>query len=73
MQKRVIIIGWDCAAPELVFDAFKDDMPNTHPLDGRRHIRKTGEYNPTYHRPRLDVYDDQPRSRRTRHLRLSQP
>ncbi len=32
MAKRVMIIGWDCAAPELVFDAFKDDMPNTHGL-----------------------------------------
>ena len=32
MRERVIIIGWDCATPELVFDAFKDDMPNTHRL-----------------------------------------
>lgn len=32
MKKRVMIIGWDCAAPELVFDAFKDDMPNTQRL-----------------------------------------
>ncbi len=32
MKKRVLIIGWDCAAPELVFDAFKADMPNTQRL-----------------------------------------
>ena len=32
MKQRVLIIGWDCAAPELVFDAFKDDMPNTRRL-----------------------------------------
>ena len=32
MKKRVLIIGWDCAAPELVFEAFKDDMPNTRSL-----------------------------------------
>ena len=32
MRKRVLIIGWDCAAPELVFDAFKADMPNTRRL-----------------------------------------
>ena len=32
MKKRVLIIGWDCAAPKLVFDAFKDDMPNTRRL-----------------------------------------
>ncbi len=32
MKKRVVIIGWDCAAPELVFEAFKDDMPNTQRL-----------------------------------------
>ncbi len=32
MRKRVLVIGWDCAAPELVFEAFKDDMPNTHRL-----------------------------------------
>ena len=32
MKKRVLIIGWDCAAPELVFEAFKDDMPTTRRL-----------------------------------------
>jgi len=32
MRKRVLIIGWDCAAPKLVFDAFKADMPNTRRL-----------------------------------------
>lgn len=32
MKKRVLIIGWDCATPELVFDAFRDDMPNTRRL-----------------------------------------
>ena len=32
MRKRVLIIGWDCAAPELVFEAFKDDMPYTRRL-----------------------------------------
>ena len=32
MRKRVLIIGWDCAAPELVFEVFKDDMPNTRRL-----------------------------------------
>jgi len=25
---KVLVIGWDCAAPELVFDEFLDDMPN---------------------------------------------
>lgn len=38
MKKRVLIIGWDCAAPELVFEAFKDDMPNT------RHLMEKGTY-----------------------------
>ena len=32
MRKRVLIIGWDCAALELVFEAFKDDMPHTRRL-----------------------------------------
>ncbi len=32
MKKRVLIIGWDCAAPELVFDEFRDAMPNTQTL-----------------------------------------
>ena len=27
-QKKVLVIGWDCAAPGLVFDEFLDDMPN---------------------------------------------
>ncbi len=32
MKNRVMVVGWDCAAPELVFNAFKDDMPNTQRL-----------------------------------------
>ena len=27
-NQKVLVIGWDCAAPELVFDEFLDDMPN---------------------------------------------
>ena len=27
-SQKVLVIGWDCAAPELVFDEFVDDMPN---------------------------------------------
>ena len=38
MKKRVLIIGWDCAAPELVFDAFRSDMPHT------RRLMETGIY-----------------------------
>ncbi|MFH1415728.1 MAG: alkaline phosphatase family protein [Elusimicrobiota bacterium] len=26
--KKVLIIGWDCAAPRLVFDRFRDKLPN---------------------------------------------
>ena len=38
MKKRVLVIGWDCAAPALVFEAFKADMPNT------RRLMETGVY-----------------------------
>ncbi len=31
-RQKVLVIGWDCAAPELVFDEFLDDMPNTRRL-----------------------------------------
>ncbi len=31
-KQRVLIIGWDCAAPQLVFEAFKEDMPHTRRL-----------------------------------------
>ena len=27
-KRKVLVIGWDCASPELVFDDFADDMPN---------------------------------------------
>jgi predicted AlkP superfamily phosphohydrolase/phosphomutase len=27
MKRRVLVIGLDCAAPELVFDQFRDDLP----------------------------------------------
>jgi predicted AlkP superfamily phosphohydrolase/phosphomutase len=27
-RKKVLVIGWDCAPPELVFDEFAQDMPN---------------------------------------------
>ncbi len=26
-KKRMLVLGWDCAAPELVFDQFKDVLP----------------------------------------------
>lgn len=26
-KKRVLVLGWDCAGPQLVFDQFKNDLP----------------------------------------------
>jgi predicted AlkP superfamily phosphohydrolase/phosphomutase len=31
-KRRVLLIGLDCAAPELVFDRFRDDLPNVRAL-----------------------------------------
>lgn len=31
-NKKVLVIGLDCAPPELVFDEFVDDMPNIRRL-----------------------------------------
>jgi len=31
-KKKVLVIGWDSAPPELVFDKFLSDMPNTRQL-----------------------------------------
>jgi predicted AlkP superfamily phosphohydrolase/phosphomutase len=28
MPKKIIILGWDCAAPRLIFDRFRDKLPN---------------------------------------------
>ncbi len=28
MSKRVLVIGWDCAPPDLVLDAWKNELPN---------------------------------------------
>ncbi|HEB12198.1 MAG TPA: phosphodiesterase, partial [Actinobacteria bacterium] len=28
MSKRVMVIGLDCAGPQLVFDQFRDQLPN---------------------------------------------
>ncbi|MBD3182375.1 phosphodiesterase [Candidatus Poribacteria bacterium] len=30
--KKVLVIGWDCGAPQLVFDKYLDDMPNMKKL-----------------------------------------
>ena len=35
---KVLVIGWDCAAPELVFGEFLDDMPNI------KRLMKSGIY-----------------------------
>jgi len=39
MSKKIVIIGLDCASPNLVFDEFFDDLPNL------RKIMKNGVYN----------------------------
>jgi predicted AlkP superfamily phosphohydrolase/phosphomutase len=39
-DKKLIVIGLDCAPPELVFDRFKDDMPNV------ARLMDTGVYGP---------------------------
>lgn len=31
-KKKVLVIGWDCAPPEFIFDDFLHDMPNTRRL-----------------------------------------
>ncbi|NPV45831.1 MAG: phosphodiesterase [Armatimonadetes bacterium] len=40
MANRVMVIGWDCAPPELVLDAWKNELPNI----GR--LMQTGMYGP---------------------------
>lgn len=40
MSQKVLLIGLDCAPPELVFEAFLDDMPNV------RRLMETGVYGP---------------------------
>jgi len=39
MNKKIVIIGLDCASPNLIFDEFFDDLPNL------RKIMKNGVYN----------------------------
>ncbi len=34
MAKKVIILGWDCGSPQLVFRRFKDKLPNVKRLMG---------------------------------------
>ncbi len=34
-RARVLVVGWDCAAPALVFDRYRDVMPNTQALMSR--------------------------------------
>ncbi len=31
-QKRVLVLGLDCASPQLVFESFRDDLPNLRKL-----------------------------------------
>ena len=37
-SRKVMVIGLDCAAPELVFEKLSDQMPNLHAL------MRTGAY-----------------------------
>ena len=37
-KKRMLVFGWDCASPELVFDQFKDDLPTI------THLRQNGTW-----------------------------
>ncbi len=34
MSKKVLIIGWDCATPQLLFDRFRDELPHVKQIMG---------------------------------------
>ena len=31
-KRRVVVIGWDCASPELVLDTWRNELPNISKL-----------------------------------------
>jgi len=46
-KKRVLVIGLDCAPPELVFDRFRDDLPNIRKmLEDGVHARMESSHPP---------------------------
>ena len=70
---KLAVLGLDCAAPQLVFDQFRKDLPASVRPHGGRPLRRAGEHASADHRARLVVHDVEPRPRRAGFLRLSQP
>ncbi len=68
---KILVLGLDCAAPELLFGY--DDLPNIRRLMEVGCLRPARERHPADHRARLDVPGDQPGPRLAGRLRLPQP
>ena len=65
-QLRAMIIGLDCAEPSLVLERWRDELPTLSGLMERGPYGAPDLGDPADHRPRLDLHDVQPHTRRPR-------
>ncbi len=55
MSKKVCIIGLDCAPPDLVFEKWKNDLPNLQGIDGKGDLWTAEIDGSSDHDSRLDI------------------
>ena len=72
-RRKVFVIGLDCAAPELVFERWRDVLPNFNRLMSRGVYGDLTSCTPGHHRARVERDDVQQRPGHAGHLRLPQP
>ena len=61
MSSRVAVIGLDCAEPRLVFERWREELPNLSRLMDRGHLGAAPERRPADHRAGVELHDDGPR------------
>ena len=73
MASRALVIGLDCAAPQLVFDRWLGELPTIRSLTERGALRRPAQLRPADHGSRLVGDDVVAQPGRARLLRLPQP
>ena len=67
---KLMVIGLDCAAPQLVFEQWRDELPTLHRLMDHRRLWAPAEHPSTDYGARLGRHDEQPGSRGVGDLRV---
>ena len=73
MSRRVAVIGLDCAEPRLVFDRWREELPNLGRLIDAGTWGPLRSVDPPITVPAWSCMTSGPRPGRARHLRVPQP